>query len=147
MQIWAQLAHTLSDTISPRSERYGFFSASFLYCGDQLWQLLDNWAASLTEQGPKEILLKKDLFIHVFMHMSGLSSCAPEGGIRSHYRWLWAIIWLLGIELRSSGRSASALNHQAISPAPKKILIKASTSPWSSSKLKMTFRVNKSAHF
>jgi len=36
----------------------------------------------------------------------------------SHYRWLWAAMWLLGIELRTSGRAASALNHWAISPAP-----------------------------
>jgi hypothetical protein len=27
-------------------------------------------------------------------------------------------MWLLGIELRTSGRAASALNHCAISPAP-----------------------------
>jgi hypothetical protein len=42
--------------------------------------------------------------------------CTPEEGIRSHYRWLWATMWLLGIELRTSGRSATALNHWAISP-------------------------------
>jgi hypothetical protein len=30
------------------------------------------------------------------------SSDTPEEGIRSHYRWLWATMWLLGIELRSS---------------------------------------------
>jgi hypothetical protein len=35
----------------------------------------------------------------------------------SHYRWLWATTWLLGIELRTSGRTVSALNHWAISPA------------------------------
>jgi hypothetical protein len=29
-------------------------------------------------------------------------------------------MWLLGIELRTSGREDSALNHRAISPAPKK---------------------------
>jgi hypothetical protein len=39
-----------------------------------------------------------------------LSSDTPEGGIRSHYRWLWATMWLLGIELRTSGRAVSALN-------------------------------------
>ena len=37
--------------------------------------------------------------------------------IGSHYRWLWAIVWLLGIELRTSGRAVSALNCWAISPA------------------------------
>jgi hypothetical protein len=34
-----------------------------------------------------------------------------------HYRWLWATMWLLGIELRTSGRAVSVLNHWAISPA------------------------------
>jgi hypothetical protein len=43
--------------------------------------------------------------------------CLPEESIRSHYRWLWATMWLLGIELRTSGRAASALNPWAISPA------------------------------
>ena len=54
-----------------------------------------------------------------FMHMNVLSLCSvtPEEGIRSHYRWLWATMWLLGIELRTSGRAVSALNHWAISPA------------------------------
>jgi hypothetical protein len=47
-----------------------------------------------------------------------LSSDTPEEGIRSHYRWLWATMWLLGIELRTSWRTVSALNHWAISPAP-----------------------------
>jgi hypothetical protein len=31
----------------------------------------------------------------------------PEEGIGSHYRWLWATLWLLGIELRTSGRASS----------------------------------------
>jgi hypothetical protein len=53
----------------------------------------------------------KDLFIYL-MHMStlSLSSDTPEEGVRSHYRWLWATMWLLGIELRTSGKAVSALN-------------------------------------
>jgi hypothetical protein len=47
------------------------------------------------------------------------SSDTPEEGIRSHYRWLWATVWLLETELRTSGSAASALNHWAISPAPR----------------------------
>jgi hypothetical protein len=35
-------------------------------------------------------------------------------GIRSHHRWLWATMWLLGMELGTSGRAASALNHWAL---------------------------------
>lgn len=46
-----------------------------------------------------------------------LSVDTPEKDIESHYRWLWAIMWLLGIELRTSGRTVSALNDGAISPA------------------------------
>jgi hypothetical protein len=34
----------------------------------------------------------------------------PEESIRSHYSWLGATMWLLGIELRTSGRADSALN-------------------------------------
>ena len=38
--------------------------------------------------------------------------------ILQELRQLWAIMWLLGIELRSSRRTVSVLNHWAISPAP-----------------------------
>ena len=34
-----------------------------------------------------------------------------------HYRWLWATMWLLGIELRTSRRAVSALNLWAIALA------------------------------
>ena len=33
-------------------------------------------------------------------------------------------MWLLGIELRTSGRTASAFNHRAISPAPNSVVLK-----------------------
>ena len=33
----------------------------------------------------------------------------PEEGVRSHYRWLYATMWLLGIEVRTSGKAVSAL--------------------------------------
>jgi hypothetical protein len=54
------------------------------------------------------------------IHMSApqlLSSDTPEKGARPHYRWLWANMWLLGIELKTSGRTAGALYCWAISPA------------------------------
>jgi hypothetical protein len=41
----------------------------------------------------------------------------PEEDIESHYRWFWVTMWLLGIELRTSGRAVSALSYWAISPA------------------------------
>jgi hypothetical protein len=45
-----------------------------------------------------------------------------EKGIRSHYRWLWATMWLLGIKLRTSGRAVGALIHWTISLAPQLFL-------------------------
>ena len=48
-------------------------------------------------------LKKKDLFIFIYMSTLSLSSDTPEEHIRSHYRWLWVIMWLLRIELRISG--------------------------------------------
>ena len=45
-----------------------------------------------------------------------LPSDTPEEGIGSHYRWLWATTWLLGIELRTFGRAVSALNCWTDSP-------------------------------
>jgi uncharacterized membrane protein YecN with MAPEG domain len=57
----------------------------------------------------------KDYFI--YMSTLSLSSETPEEGILSHYRWLWATMWLLGTELRTSGIAVSVLNHWAISPA------------------------------
>jgi hypothetical protein len=60
------------------------------------------------------------IFLKYSMYVStlSLSSDTPEEGIRSHYRWLRATTWLLGIELRTSERAVSALNLNAISPAP-----------------------------
>jgi hypothetical protein len=51
------------------------------------------------------------------MYMNILSSVTPEEVIGSRYKWLWATKWLLGIELKTSGRADSALNLWAISPA------------------------------
>ena len=62
----------------------------------------------------------KDLFIY-FMYVNTLllSSDTPEEGVRSHNGWLWATMWPLGIELRTSRRAVSALNPWAISLAYK----------------------------
>jgi hypothetical protein len=66
-----------------------------------------------------QLLYSLDLFFKKILCMSTLSLSwdTPEEGIRSHYR-LWATMWWLGIGLRTSGRTISALNHQAIFPAP-----------------------------
>jgi hypothetical protein len=59
-----------------------------------------------------------DVFIYfIYVSMLLLCSDTPEEGVRSHYRWLWATTWLLGTELRTSGRAVYALSHWAISPA------------------------------
>ena len=71
-------------------------------------------------KGKITFALFKDLFIYL-MYVSTLSvsSDTPEMGIGSHYRWLWGSMCLLGIELRTSGRTTvSALNRWAISPVP-----------------------------
>ena len=46
----------------------------------------------LSYMGKQELLKKKkDLFIYfMYVGILVLSSDTPEGGIRSHYRWLWA---------------------------------------------------------
>jgi hypothetical protein len=45
----------------------------------------------------------------MYMGTLPLSSGTPEEGIGSHYRWLWATMWLLGIELRTSGKAGVLL--------------------------------------
>jgi hypothetical protein len=40
-----------------------------------------------------------------------LSSNTPEESTGLHYKWLWAIMWLLGIELSTSGTAVSVLSH------------------------------------
>ena len=54
----------------------------------------------------------------LYIHYSVcLYACRPEECTRPHYRWLWATMWLPGIELRTFGRAGNALNGWAISPA------------------------------
>lgn len=38
-------------------------------------------------------------------------ACMLEEGIRFHYKWLFAAMWLLRIEFRTSERAGSALNY------------------------------------
>ena len=57
------------------------------------------------------------LFIY-FMYMRAPSSCTPEERIRFCYRWSWAIVWVRGIDPRTTGSAASALSCWAISPEP-----------------------------
>ena len=60
---------------------------------------------------------KKRCIYYLYEYTAAVFRHTLEKCIRSHYRWLWATMWLLGIELRTSGRAVSALNRWAISPA------------------------------
>jgi len=64
-------------------------------------------------QRMKDVLanLFKGLIYFMYVGALSLSADTPEEGIGSHYRWLRATMWLLGIELRTSGRAVSALDH------------------------------------
>ena len=42
--------------------------------------------------------------------------CMLEEDIKSPYRRLWATVWVLRIELRTFGSTASAVNYRALSP-------------------------------
>jgi len=64
-------------------------------------KVLNLWAISPT---PLVHFFKRFIY---FMYTLSLSS--DTSGIGSHYRWLWATMWLLGFELRTSGRAVSAL--------------------------------------
>ena len=46
-----------------------------------------------------------------------LTRFIPQDGTRSHYRWLWATMWFLGIELRYFGRAGSTHKCWAITVA------------------------------
>jgi hypothetical protein len=81
------------------------------------------------------ILLKKNYLFIYFMYVSALSlsSDTSEEGVRSHYRWLWATMWLLGIELRTSWRTVSALKSHLSSPHLEAFLILSSLCIWAQS--------------
>jgi hypothetical protein len=67
----------------------------------------------------------------IYVSTQSLSSNTQEESIRSHYRWLWATMWLLGFELRTSGRAVSVLNHWAISSGPRsKVFLRQSKWKW-----------------
>ena len=54
--------------------------------------------------------IKINLFIlYMWVHCSCLQTHQKREGIWSHYRRLWATMWLLGIELRTSGRDQPVL--------------------------------------
>jgi hypothetical protein len=61
-------------------------------------------------KGPYSKKKKKFIYL-IYVSILSLSSDTPEEGIGAHYRWLWATMWLLGIELRTSGKAVSVLIH------------------------------------
>ena len=71
----------------------------------------------------KSRIFFKDLFIIITKCTVAVFGYNRRENVRSHCRWLWATMWLLGSELRTFGREVGALNHWAISPAPDLYLI------------------------
>jgi hypothetical protein len=78
----------------------------------------DLWVRGQPGYTEKPCLKKKKIICFIYMSTQSLSSATPEEGIRSHYRWLWAAMWLVRTELRTSRRADSVLSRCAISPAP-----------------------------
>ena len=50
---------------------------------------------------------KKKKKIYLFNVYEHTVADTPEEGTGSNYRWSWATMWLLGIELMTSGRAVS----------------------------------------
>jgi hypothetical protein len=71
---------------------------------EQLW-LHSRFRVSLGYLSPLKDVCLFFLKRLVYISTVSLSSDTPEEGIGSHDRWLWATMWLLGIELRTSGRA------------------------------------------
>lgn len=49
-------------------------------------------------------------FLKTYLLCIQCSACTPEEDTTSHYRWLWTTMWLVGIELRTSGRTVLTLS-------------------------------------
>lgn len=77
---------------------------------------LHKWCACIWV-GPT--FIKTYIFLRFILYLIPhlLSSGSPEG-VRFHYRCLCVTMWLLGIELGTSGKAVGAFNHWVISPVP-----------------------------
>ena len=64
------------------------------------------------------LILFKNIYLLCIQYSVCVYVCRPEEGTRPHYRWLWATMWLLEIELRTPGRAENALNCWAVSSDP-----------------------------
>ena len=62
----------------------------------------------------------KDLSIYFYVYDCSIRMYIkmPEEGTRSHYRWYWATMWLLGIELTTSGREATRKHYDNLYRSP-----------------------------
>ena len=80
---------------------------------------MSNWFFFPFSLQPKDLFIMHKYTVDVFGH--------TRRGVRSHYRWLWATMWLLGIEFRISRIAVSALNQWAISPALREESLKGKT--------------------
>ena len=62
----------------------------------------------------------KIYYLYIYTHMHTYTVAVfrhTRWGHRIPLQMVWVTMWLLGVELRTSGRAVSALNHWAISPA------------------------------
>jgi hypothetical protein len=82
------------------------------------WQPLDpvnSYIPYLSSSPPPPF--KRFIYL-LYVSTLQLSSDTPKEGVRFYYGWLWATMWRLGFELMTFGRTVSALNCWAVSPAP-----------------------------
>ena len=85
----------------------------------QSWHDIHAWAWEDNYRSDFKISLSL-FFVRFISYMWVHCRCLQthlKRALDPHYRWLWATMWWLGIELRTSGRTVSALYHWAISPA------------------------------
>ena len=112
--IWCEIRKLGDDKLFGRRGKTVFFlfgssRVSLSYSGQVV-------VPALSQQIPWNLvfLCKIYLFLFMLVHCHCLQT---QKDIRFHYRWLWANMWVLGIELRTFGRAVSAHSGWAISPA------------------------------
>jgi hypothetical protein len=100
--------HSLDQTVI-ELEDLPFWVLGLKPCAITDWFLPSFLSFFLSSFLPFFLFFFKDLFIYLFyMSTLSLSSDTLEEGIRSYYRWLRVTMWLLGFELRTSGKAVSS---------------------------------------
>ena len=76
------------------------------------------WCKGFISQSQSLSLFFFKIYLTLCEYTVPVFTHTPEEGSRFHYRWLWVTLWLLRIELRTSGGAVNTFNHWAISPGP-----------------------------